>query len=64
MTPSTPPLTLERFLADPDLMADLHAAARRDRAVAVREAALQLGAFLRERLSPTATVRDLGARWG
>ena len=64
MTPLSYPLTLERFSADPALVASLHAAARRARAVAVRDAALQLSAFLRERLSPTVTLRDLGARWG
>lgn len=64
MTDLASPLTLERFRADPALVARLHAAARRARAAAVRDAAVQLAGFLREHLSPTVTVRDLGARWG
>ncbi len=58
------PLTLERFRADPALVAELYAAARRARAEAIRDAALRLAALLHDRLSPTVTLRDLGARWG
>lgn len=59
------PLTVNDLRLSPDLVAILHARARRARAQAIHDGVLQLAAAIRERLAGRASIRlPFGVHWG